>query len=130
MTSDIERRRELLGRVTDANRRIRALDERLASADNVIRFRMTRHVQTVTELASDIDARSIEMPPADTEDRRQFERDLAALEDEISFAEAKLEAAGADEREDASDELRANMRAAPAQASALRDEIGGPTKKE
>lgn len=126
MSTDIEHRRELLARVTEANKRIRALEAQLEAGDNVIRFHMTRHVQTVAELAADINARSIDMPAAHTEDRRQFERDLAALEDEIAFAESKLEAARAEEREDESAELRANARAAPAQRSALEDEIGGP----
>jgi hypothetical protein len=125
MGSDVERRRELLARVTEANKRTRALEQQLEAADNVVRFHVTRHVQTVSELLADIDARSIEMPPANTEDRRQFERDLATLEDEISFAEAKLEAARAEEREDESDEMRANARAAARQTSALDDEVGG-----
>jgi predicted nucleic acid-binding Zn-ribbon protein len=123
MESDIDRRRELVQRLVRANARIRELQQEVEAAGNVVHFRMTRHVQSVTELLADLDARSIDMPAAHTDERRQLERDLAALEDEIAFVEAKLEAARAEESGDLRREARANARAATAQVSAVRSEF-------
>jgi hypothetical protein len=128
VTGDVDRRRELLRRLDDANARVRVQQDVLAGANTVIRVRLTRHVQSVTELLTDLDARSIEMPAAHTAERRQFERDLSALEHEIGFVEAKFRAARAEERGDVRAEARANARAAAAQVSVLRSEIGPSTQ--
>jgi hypothetical protein len=129
VTSDVYRRRELLRRLDDANARVRVQQDVLSGANTVIRVRLTRHVESVTELLTDLDARSIEMPAAHTAERRQFERDLSALEHEIEFVEAKFRAARAEERGDLRAAARADARAAAAQASVLRSEIGPSTER-
>jgi uncharacterized membrane protein len=126
MGSDVDARRELQTRLERANARIQSLEVEVEAAPNVVRFRTTRHVQSLKELAADLDRRSLEIPPEHTDERLQFERDLGVLEHETAFAEAKLEAARAEERGDEHGEAHADVVAAAAQSSAIRDELGDP----
>lgn len=124
MNIDVYAPGELPRRLDDAKARAQLLHTALDQADHVIVIRLTRHVETVDELLADLDARATAIAATDTAGRRQFERDLEALEAEIAFVEDKFRAERAEERGDAHDESRANARAAADQASALRSEIG------
>ncbi len=95
------------------------------SADNVIRFRVERHVEAVEETLGDLNVRATDMPVPASYERRLFERRLRGLEFEIVSAEAKLEAARAEEQDDARGFVRASGRAMSAQRSALRAETAG-----
>ena len=92
------------------------------SADNVIRFRVERHVEAAEETAGDLNVRTTDMPVPASYERRLFERRLRGLEFEIVSAEAKLEAARAEEQDDARGFVRASGRARSAQRSVLRAE--------
>ncbi len=121
--SDVVRRRELLRKMERANARMHGLRAEVEARGDIVRFRMTRHVQWVTELLVDLNARSVDMPAANTYDRRRLERDLRSLEDEIGIAESKLEAARAEEQEVVRPGPEATKRAVRAEASALRSEL-------
>jgi hypothetical protein len=124
LSDDIESR-DLVTRLRLANDRIRRLREDVDSADNVIRFRVERHVEAAEETVGDLNVRATDMPVPASYGRRLFERGLRGLEFEIVSAEAKLEAARAEEQDDARGFVRASGRAMSAQRSALRAETAG-----
>jgi uncharacterized membrane protein len=120
--NDVERRRQLLERLGAMNARMRRLETEVDSADNVTRFHMERHLQSVSELLVDVNARAVAMP-AEAGAPRQLERDVAAAEDELAAVEAKLVAVRAEARGDTAGAVRADLRAKAAWGSALRDEL-------
>ncbi len=122
MRMDVERRRQLLERLGRMNARMRRLRREVDAADNVTRCRMERHGQSVSERLVDVNARAMAMPD-EAGAPRQFERDVAAAEDELAAAEAKLVAARAEGRGDTATAVRADLRAMAAQGAALRDEL-------
>ena len=93
------------------------------SANNVIQFRVERHAEAAEETLADLNVRVTDMPAAGSRDRQLLERNLGSLEFEIVAAEAKLEAARAEEKGDAHGFAQATSRAMSAQRSALRAEI-------
>jgi hypothetical protein len=123
VSTDEDDRGELQRRLDDARARVEVLHDALERADHEMRIRMTRHVEAVDELLPDLEARATRLPPPHTADRRQFDRDLSALEDEIAFTEDRFGAARAEERGDARAEARADARALADSASALWSEI-------
>ena len=122
MNDDIERS-DLVVRVRVANDRMRRLRKELDSANNTIRFRVERHVEAAEETLADLNVRATDMPVPGSYERRLFERRLRGLEFEIVFAEAKLEAAWAEEKDDVRGFAEATTRAMSAQRSALQAEI-------
>jgi hypothetical protein len=118
MSGDIEHR-DLVARLRVANERMRRLREEAGSADNVIRFRVERHLEAAEETLGDLNVRATDMPAAGSYARRLLERGLRRAESEIVFAEAKLEAARAEESDDRHRFVRATRRAMSAQRSAL-----------
>jgi hypothetical protein len=122
MSNDMEHL-DLVARLRVADERMRRLRERVGSADNVTRFRVERHLEAAEETLDDIEARMTEVPAAGSYARRLLERGLCRAESEIVFAEAKLEAAWAEEGDDLGAFVRATHRAMSAQRSALVAEI-------
>jgi hypothetical protein len=124
--SDVVRRSELLHRLDAANTRCHALAAEVEAAGDIVRFRMGRPVQFVMELLVELNARSIDMPAAHTDERRRLEHDLGSLEGEIANAEAKLRAARAEEAADLRPGMHAELRAVREDLSALRSELHRP----
>jgi hypothetical protein len=122
MSGDIEHR-DLVARLRVANERMRRLREDADSGDNVIRFRVERHLEAAEETLEDLNVRATDVPAAGSHARRLLERGLCCVESEIVFAEAKLEAAWAEESHDVRRFARATHRAMSAQRSALSAEI-------
>jgi hypothetical protein len=122
MSGDIEHR-DLVARLRVANEHMRRLREEAGSADNVIRFRVERHLEAAEETLGDLNVRATDVPAAGSYARRLLERGLRRAESEIVFAEAKLEAARAEESDDPHRVVRATRRAMSAQRSALSAEI-------
>lgn len=114
--------RDLVARLRVANERMGRLHEDAASADNLIRFRVGRHLEAAEETLGDLNVRA-DVPAAGSYARRLLERGLCRVESEIVFAEAKLEAAWAEESHDVRRFARATHRAMSAQRSALSAEI-------
>src|SRR4029450_2240585 len=73
--------RDLVARLDRANEEIDRLHMQLDRWGNVVRFRVTRYVESLDESAADLNAR--QMPPADTYELRKLERDLGSLGDPI-----------------------------------------------
>src|SRR5688572_28595999 len=117
MSGDAERR-DLVARLRVANDRMLRLRAEADRADNVIRFRVERHLEAAEETLVELDAAAIDLPPAGTYGRQLFERGMRRLESEIVFAEAKFEAAWAEESRDGPRFVRATDRAMTAQRSA------------
>ena len=111
--------RDLVARLRVANERMGRLREDAASADNVIRFRVGRHLEAAEETLGDLNVRATDVPAAGSYARRLLKRALGRVESEIVFAEAKLEAAWAEESHDLRRFARATHRAMSAQRSAL-----------
>jgi hypothetical protein len=130
MSVDIDDR-NLVTRLRVANERMRRLREDAASADNVIRFRVERHLEAAEETLDDLNARATDVPVSGCHARQRLERDLCRVESEVAFAQAKLEAARAEESQDLPGFAGATHRAMSAQRSALAAEISrnskGPT---
>jgi hypothetical protein len=122
MSDDIERR-DLVARLRVANERMRRLREEVGSADNVIRFRAERHLEAAEETLRDLNVRVTDLPATGSYGRRLYKRGLSRAEAEIMFAEAKLDAARAEEGDDVRMFVRATHRAMSAQRSALWAEI-------
>jgi hypothetical protein len=122
MSGDIEHR-DFVARLRVANEHMRRLREEAGSADNVIRFRVERHLEAAEETLGDLNVRATDVPAARSYARRLLERGLRRAESEIAFAEAKLEAAWAEESDDRRKFVRATRRAMSAQRSALLAEI-------
>ena len=120
-SGDIERR--ALARLRVANERMRRLREEAGSADNVIRFRVERHLEAAEETLEDLNVRGTDVPAAGSHARRLLERDLCRAESEVVVAEAKLEAAWAEESDDLRMFVDATHRAMSAQRWALSAEI-------
>ena len=81
MTTHDSRGREFDARLGRANEQIGRLREATDRSGNVVHFRMARYLESLHELVVDLNERSKRMPPADTYERRKFERDLGSLED-------------------------------------------------
>ena len=111
--------RDLVERLRVANGSMRRLREDTESADNVIRFRVERHLEAAEETLGDLNVRTADVPAEGSYARRLLERGLCRVESEIVFAEAKLEAAWAEESDDLRRFVRATRRAMSAQRSAL-----------
>ena len=122
MSGDIEQR-DLVSRLRAANERMRRLREDAESGDNVIRFRVERHLQAAEETLRDLNVQATDAPAPGSYAGRLLERDLWRAESEIVFAEAKLEAARAEESHDVRGFANATHRAMSAQRSVLSAEI-------
>ena len=112
--------RELDARLGRANERIGRLRVATDRSGNVVRFRTARYLESLHELAVDLNERSKRMPPADTYERRTFERDLGSLEDQIAVTEAVFASATAEELGDASQQMRADIRLRDVEAEAAK----------
>ena len=122
MSDDVERH-DLVARLQAANDRARRLRAEADRADNVIRLRVERHIEAAEETLVDLNVKAIALPAAGTYARRLFERGLRRLESEVVFAEARFEAAWAEENRDGRRFVRATDRAMKAQRSALSAEV-------
>jgi hypothetical protein len=122
MNGDIANR-DLVARMRVANERMRRLREDGGSADNVIRFRVERHLEAAEETLEDLNVRAADVPASGSYARQRLERDLCRAESEIVFAGAKVEAARAEESHDLPGFAGATHRAMSAQRSALSAEI-------
>lgn len=122
MSGGIEQR-DLVSRLRAANERMRRLREDAESGDNVIRFRVERHLEAAEETLRDLNVRATDAPAAGSYAGRLLERGLWRVESEIVFAEAKLEAAWAEENHDVRRFASATHRAMSAQRSVLSAEI-------
>jgi hypothetical protein len=112
--------RELRARLGRANEQIGRLRVATDGSGNVVRFRTARYFESLHELAVDLNERSRRMPPADTYERRTFERDLGSLEDQIAVTDAVFASATAEEQGDAHQELRADIRLLDVEAEAAK----------
>src|SRR5215207_3696731 len=110
--------RDLVARLDRANGEIDRLHEQLDRSGNVVRFRVTRHLESLDESAVDLNARSRQMPPADTYERRKLERDLGSLEDLVAVTRAVFASATAEEQGNARQEMRADIRLRDVEAEA------------
>ncbi len=110
--------RDLVARLDRANEEINRLHMQLDRSGNVVRFRVTRHLESLDESAADLNARSSQMPPADTYERRKLERDLGSLEDLIAVTGAVFASATAEEQGNARQEMRADIRLRDVEAEA------------
>ena len=115
--------RDLITRLRVANERMRRLREDAGSDDNVIRFRVERHLEAAEETLEDLSVRTADVPASGSYARQRLERDLCRAESEVVFAQAKLEAARAEESHDMPGFAGATHRAMSAQRSALSAEI-------
>ena len=122
MSGDTEDR-ELVSRLRVANERMRCLREVVGSTDNVIRFRVERHLEAAEETLEDLNVRATDLPVSGSYARQRLERELGRAESEVEFAQAKLEAARAEEGHDMRGFAGATHRAMSAQRSALSAEI-------
>lgn len=122
MSGDIEHR-DLVARLRVENERMRRLREEAESADTVIRFRVERHLEAAEETLGDLNVRATDVPAAGSHARRLLERGLCRAGSEIRFAEAKLEAAWAEESHDVRRFANATHRAMSAQRSVLSADI-------
>jgi hypothetical protein len=108
--------RDLVARLDRANEEIDRLHMQLDRSGNVVRFRVTRYLESLDESAADLNAR--QMPPADTYERRKLERDLGSLEDLIAVTGAVFASATAQEQGTARQEMRADIRLRDVEAEA------------
>jgi hypothetical protein len=115
--------RDLVARLRVADERMRRLRGDAESADNVIRFRVERHLEAAEETLGELNVRAADVPAAGSYARRLLERGVCRAESEIVFAEATLEAAWAEESHDLRGFVRAAHRAMSARRSALSAEI-------
>ena len=120
MTTHDGRGRELDARLGQANEQIGRLGEATDRSGNVVRFRMARYLESLHELVVDLNERSRQMPPADTYERRRFERDLRSLEDQIAVTFAEFASATAEEHGDARQEMQADLRLLDVEAEAAK----------
>ena len=120
MTTHDGRGRELDARLGQANEQIDRLREATDRSGNVVQFRMARYLESLHELVVDLNERSRQMPPADTYERRRFERDLGSLEDQIAVTFAEFASATAEEQGDARQEMRADVRLHEVEAEAAK----------
>jgi hypothetical protein len=90
------------------------------AAGNVVHIRMTRHVQSLQSDAIDAHARLAELTDDRSYDDRLLERDVSALEVEVAVAEAKLDAARAEEGDDPRGDIAGEIRAMKVEASAIK----------
>jgi hypothetical protein len=81
---------------------------------------MARYLESLHELVVDLNERSRQMPPADTYERRKFERDLGSLEDLIAVTFAEFASATAEEHGDARQEMQADLRLLDVEAEAAK----------
>jgi hypothetical protein len=112
--------RELDARLCRANEQIDQLREATDRSGNVVQFRMARYLESLHELVVDLNERSRQMPPADTYERRRFERDLGSLEDLIAVTYAQFASATAEEQGDARQEMQADLRLRDVEAEAAK----------
>jgi hypothetical protein len=120
MTTYDGRGRELDARLGRANEQIGRLREATDRSGNVVQFRMARYLESLHELVVDLNERSRQMPPADTYERRTFERDLGSLEDQIAVTFAEFASATAEEGGDARQEMRADIQLLEVEAGAAK----------
>ena len=112
--------REMDERLDRANAQVGDLRKATEGSGNVVHFRMARYLESLHELAADLNERSKRMPRAVTHERRRFERDLASLEDQIEVTVAVFASATAEEQEDAGQEARADIRLLVVEAEAAK----------
>jgi hypothetical protein len=100
MIADDSHGRELDARLGRANEQIGRLRMATDRSGNVVRFRTARYLESLHDLLCEVDLneRSRRMPPADTYERRKFERDLGSLEDQIAVTDAVFASATAEEQ--------------------------------
>jgi hypothetical protein len=110
--------RDLVARLDRANEEIDRLHKQLDRSGNVVRFRVTRYLESLDESAADLNARSKQLPPADTYERRKLERDLGSLEDLIAVTGAVFASATAEEQGNTREELRTDIRLLDVKAEA------------
>ena len=120
MTTHDGRGRELDARLGQANEQIDRLREATDRSGNVVQFRMARYLESLHELVVDLNERSRQMPPADTYERRKFERDLGSLEDLIAVTFAEFASATAQDHGDARQEMQADLRLLDVEAEAAK----------
>ena len=108
--------RDLVARLDRANEEIDLLHMQLDRSGNVVRFRVTRYLESLDESAADLNAR--QMPTADTYERRKLERDLGSLEDLIAVTGAVFASATAEEQGNARQEMGADIRLRDVEAEA------------
>jgi hypothetical protein len=112
--------RELDARLGRANEQIDRLRVATDRSGNIVRFRTARYLESLHELAVDLNERSRRMSPADTYERRRFERDLGSLEDLIEVTDAEFASATAEEQGDARQQTRADIRLLDVEAEAAK----------
>ena len=100
------------------------------AAGNVVQFRVTRYVQSLESDAVDASARLEAVTDPQSYEDKQLERDVAALEVEVSEAEAELEAALAEERGDLRGETEAEVRAIEVETDAIKARLERPFRKK
>ena len=116
-------RLELRDRLTSAVQRIQRLRSDSEAAGNVVRFRLARYVEALESAAIDVTARLAALAADESYEVTVLKRDVTALEGEIPVAEAKLDAARAEGRDDLHGEMEAEVRAFKGEAGVVRSEL-------
>ena len=98
MIADDSHGRELDARLGRANEQIGRLRWPPTGPGTSCGSRTARYLESLHELAVDLNERSRRMPPADTYERHKFERDLGSLEDKIAVTDAVFASATAEEQ--------------------------------
>src|SRR6266511_1198925 len=113
-------RRELEARLAAAALRIEQLRSDSEAAGNVVRFRLTRYVQSLQSDAIDADGRLTALTDGRSYEEKLLERDVTTLEVDVAVAEAKLDAALAEEHDDPHGDIEAQIRAIDVETSAIK----------
>jgi len=103
-------RLELRDRLAAAGRRIERLRSNSEAAGNVVRFHLARYIESLESDAIDAADRLATLTDKRSYEESILERDVTALEADLAGAEAKLDAAQAEERGDFHGEVQAQLR--------------------
>jgi osmotically-inducible protein OsmY len=115
-----EARRELGLRLAAAARRIEELRAASEAGGNEVRFRMERYLEALESDAIDVHSRLASISDVRSFEGRSAQREIIAMETGVAVAEAKLDEAGAAERDDHRGVVDAEVRAMKAEARGIR----------
>jgi osmotically-inducible protein OsmY len=112
--------RELAARLAAAARRIERLRSASEAGGNIVQFRMERYLQSLESDAIGAGSELAALTDDPSYGASVLQREVSALEVEVAVAEAKLDAARAEERGDSRGEREAEIRAIELETSAVR----------
>jgi osmotically-inducible protein OsmY len=112
--------RELVDRLAAAALRIERLQTDSEAAGNVVRFHLARYVESLQSDAIDAGDRLAALTDDRSYEARVLERDISALEVNVGVAEAKLDAARAEDHDDTRGDVQAQIRAIDVETRGIR----------